>query len=344
MVARVGTHGAGHDAAVPAMKILNSQSVDAIPAILKGMNDASPLAVNWLRSSIVSIVGRGGEIPKSEIQKYFDDRDNSHLGRLLAYDLLSGQEGWTKKTIPLLLDDPSMPLRRKAIDLWIERAESADAQGSLGYLTMALNKARDIRQVGKIAKLLKEKGIEINLQKQLGFLPKWQLVGTFDNKDEGGFDKPFGPELSLQKVDMDAKYKDVNGKEVAWSSYETTEATGLVDLNSVIGKIKGVTAYAFTTFDASESRDAEIRIGSSNAHKIWLNGELVVSNEVYHNGLSPDKFSGKIQLKEGENTILVKISQNEMTQPWAQQWDFQIRICDATGKAILPVAPIVAEN
>jgi hypothetical protein len=31
---------------------------------------------------------------------------------------------------------------------------------------------------------------------------------------------------------------------------------------------------------------------------------------------------------------VVKVCQNEQTEPWAQNWAFQLRLCDATGKAI----------
>ena len=50
---------------------------------------------------------------------------------------------------------------------------------------------------------------------------------------------------------------------------------------------------------------------------------------------------GKAKLKEGTNKIVVKICQNDQKQPWAQNWMFQVRICDATGKAI---EPATAEN
>jgi hypothetical protein len=33
--------------------------------------------------------------------------------------------------------------------------------------------------------------------------------------------------------------------------------------------------------------------------------------------------------------ILVKCLQNEQTEDWAQNWDFQLRVCDATGTAVL---------
>ena len=36
------------------------------------------------------------------------------------------------------------------------------------------------------------------------------------------------------------------------------------------------------------------------------------------------------------NAILLKICQNEQTEEWAQDWKYQIRVCDSAGAAILP--------
>jgi hypothetical protein len=43
-----------------------------------------------------------------------------------------------------------------------------------------------------------------------------------------------------------------------------------------------------------------------------------------------------VTLKKGKNTLLVKCCQNEQTEQWTVEWRFQLRICDATGTAILP--------
>ena len=37
---------------------------------------------------------------------------------------------------------------------------------------------------------------------------------------------------------------------------------------------------------------------------------------------------------EGENEILLKVCQNEQTQSWTKQWEFNFRITDRTGSAI----------
>ena len=83
----------------------------------------------------------------------------------------------------------------------------------------------------------------------------------------------------------------------------------------------------------------DIRLGCINAHKVWINGQLLTANQVYHSGMEIDQYQASCQLKQGKNTILVKICQNEQTESWAQRWQFQLRVCDKTGTAIASVVP-----
>jgi hypothetical protein len=337
-VCAVDSNGAGNESAVKAMRLINQASIDQVPAILEAMDSANSISLNWLRGSVNSIVGRGGELPREAIKEYFADTSHSAMGRLLAFDLLTqGRDELATQLIPTLIDDPSMPLRRKAVAALIEKSESvveSDPVAAIGNLGYALNKARDIAQVQLISKKLDSLGVKVNLQQQLGFINTWNLVGSFDNKDMSGFDVAHGPEEAIGMIDLSATYKDMEGNETTWKQVTTDHETGNVDLNDYIGKVKGATVYALGTFKAAEARDAEFRIGTANATKIWLNGNLVMSNEIYHNSNSIDKFSGKVELQKGDNEILIKVCQNEQTEPWAQDWQFQFRICDETGKAI----------
>ena len=77
-------------------------------------------------------------------------------------------------------------------------------------------------------------------------------------------------------------------------------------------------------------------VGAARATKLWVNGELVGqsprSTILAIRSISTNRTS---TLRSGRNVILLKICQNEQTQTWAQDWDFQFRVCDAIGTAIL---------
>jgi hypothetical protein len=40
-------------------------------------------------------------------------------------------------------------------------------------------------------------------------------------------------------------------------------------------------------------------------------------------------------LKKGANTVLVKCCQDEQKEEWTVEWEFQLRVCDRAGSAIL---------
>ena len=94
-------------------------------------------------------------------------------------------------------------------------------------------------------------------------------------------------------------------------------------------------AYAYAEFLADRPRDAELRLGCITANKLWLNGELLTANNVYHSGTQIDQYVSRGRLRAGQNAILLKICQNDQTEPWAQNWQFQLRVCDPIGTAIL---------
>lgn len=342
-VKAIKLNGVGNQAAVKAMKTLNAAKIDQVPEILEAMDGANQISINWLRSSVLSIVARRGQLPRETLHAFFNDHSHSEMGRLLAFDLLTdGNPELANKMIPKLVDDPSMPLRLKAIRDLMDLADGlieSDPTAAIGNLGYALSKARNATQLVGIAKRLDGLGVKVNLQKQMGFLNTWHLVGSFDNKDMAGFEVAYGPEEAIGMIDLNATYEDQDGKDTTWKEVTTDHPTGNVDLNSLIGKVKGATVYALGNFKGAEDRAAEIRIGTANATKIWLNGELVMTNEIYHNSNSIDKFKGEVNLRKGDNQILIKVCQNEQTESWAQDWQFQIRICDETGKPIAELQP-----
>ena len=46
-----------------------------------------------------------------------------------------------------------------------------------------------------------------------------------------------------------------------------------------------------------------------------------------------DQYRVPAELKPGRNVILVKLCQNEQTEDWAQRYQLQLRVCDASGRA-----------
>jgi len=166
------------------------------------------------------------------------------------------------------------------------------------------------------------------------------LIGPFDNVGTVNFDKVFPVEADWLNGKVKDEYESkivVDGKNVnaKWINESAKSEDGTIDLAAIYSNEKGCIVYAATEFDSEKEQDAELRLGCINGNKTWLNGKLVMSNEVYHTDMKIDQYNETVRLRAGKNQILVKLSQNEQKEQWAQRFAFQLRVSDSTGKAIL---------
>jgi hypothetical protein len=333
----VGPEGKGNAEAAAAWKALVAAAdAAAIPELLVAMNGAGDLSANWIRGAVSTLEQRAGDkLPLDAIKAVALDTKNSPASRVLAFDLIqrADQAQWNT-LIPGLLNDPCAELRREPVRRLLEEGKSATTTVPL---RKALEAARDEDQIKAAADALRDKGEVVDLPKHFGFLMDWHLIGPFDNRKRAGFETAFPPEL---KVDLTATYegrelKPGEKSEAKWVPFTSEHQFGMVNFNKPIGMHKEVTGYAFTEFNSPEERDAEIRLGCKNAWKLWVNGQPVFGRDEYHRGAQIDQYRYPVRLKKGPNTILVKCCQNEQTETWTVEWEFQLRVCDSTGTAIL---------
>ncbi len=339
---QVGPEGEGNAEAAEAWSEITSLGPEVIVPVLSAMGGSGPLARNWMRTAVETVFERelaaGAAIPGEAIEAFVLDRSKEPNARRLAFDLYAKLDADAAAgLVPGFADDPSPGLRREAVAKLIEEGkaqlESGDKEKSLATLEAALDAAREVDQIDAATKLLREKLDQtVDLPKHFGFLSYWQLIAPFDNTDRAGFDRVYSPEM---EIDLGAEYEGKDGEAVAWQEYATPDDYGKVDFNQPFGPLKQVVGYAYTEFEAAEARDAELRLGCKNAWKVWFNGELLFGRDEYHRGQRIDQYSLPVKLREGKNTILVKACQNEQEQDWTVQWEFQMRVCDATGTAIL---------
>jgi hypothetical protein len=337
-VQAVDTEGQGQAAAQVAWQQLSQVEASELPNLLSALDEARPLAANWICTAIDAVAERqlqsGGKLPVRELEAFVLERRHQPRARRLAFEWLSRADGQAPdRLVPAMLDDPSLELRRDAVARALAQAdELGDAAAAAQAYRRALTAARDLDQVQKAADALKKLGQEVDLARHFGFVLRWRLIGPFDNRSKKGFGVVYPPEESL---DAAAGYEGKEGQ-VRWIEHITDDPLGKVDLNKALGKHMGAAAYAWSDFESPAARAVELRLGSDAATKVWLNGELLGSHEVYHANFEVDQYVCRGTLRPGRNVILVKVCQNEQTESWAQDWQFQFRVCDATGTAILP--------
>jgi hypothetical protein len=339
----VSHDGKGAAEAQQAVKVLSASDAEQIPAVLAAFKGANPLAGNYLRGVVETIADRtlrsGGKLPVAGLQSFVGERGNDARARSLAFDWLKqADKPLAESLIPTMITDPSPDLRREAvarlIKLGADAKEEADAVKSYEE---AMAGAVDEDQVKDLVEKLKKHGKTIDLQKHFGFLAKWSIAGPFDNKGLKGFATEYPPEKG---VDLKAKYEGQLG-EVTWAEIATKEDYGILDIAKDIKPYKGAVMYLTTDFTSESTRAVELRLGTPNAWKVWVNGKELFAREEYHRGMAVDQYRVPAELKAGKNSILVKLCQNEQEQDWAQRYQLQLRVCDPSGTAV-PATDAVA--
>jgi hypothetical protein len=341
----VGERSKGATNARAAVQTLKQHGGKNLLPILKAFKGSSLLTKNWLRSAFEAIADAeqkaGRALPKGDLLTFVKDTSESPSARRLAFEwLLQRSPQLESKLIPGMLLDPSPDFRRDAVRRLIDQASEAKDDAATDLYEKALTGAVHEDQVKTISKALKDAGKEVDISRHFGFLMTWKIIGPFDNKDQKGFPIAYPPEA---KVDLSAEYDGQLGK-VKWEPIATDDDYGVLDIGKQIENYKGSLMYTTTTWQSEKDQAVEIRLGTPNAWKLWVNGALVFEREEYHRGTRLDQYKVPVSLKAGSNTILVKICQNEQEQSWAQDYKFQLRVCDRTGAAVLPVTQAAANS
>lgn len=123
----------------------------------------------------------------------------------------------------------------------------------------------------------------------------WKQVGPIKGKDKTSlFETDFGPEknLDLQKT--------IQG--MPWETRPHYKDGALIDL----GLPENAAVYLFRIIHAEEDVSVYASLGSNDAIKCWLNGKLLLENNV-NRGLAAGQESTLLNLKHGDNSFLMKI-------------------------------------
>ncbi len=341
----VQKEGKGHQDAPRAMRDLATADAKDLPAILKGFDGASPLAANWIRSAFESAADRAlrakRPLPATEIEWFLKDRSHDPRARRLAYEWLAKFDPTASaRLIPDMLLDPSAEFRRDAVALKLAEAAKVDANKqrdqAIRLYREAFTGAVHDDQVKLISQALRKLGQKVDVCEHFAFLTHFSVIGPFDNRGGKGLEAVYPPEREIR---LDAEYPGQFGP-VSWKPISTANEYGIVDIAKQVKPYKGAAMYLVTGFRSPRERSVELRLGTQNAWKIWLNGEFLFARDEYHRGMAMDQYRVPAALRAGDNTILLKICQNEQKEDWAQSYQFQLRVCDSSGSGIhsLPIA------
>jgi hypothetical protein len=341
-ITRVTREGKGNEDAGPAWKALVARGGPALLPTLEAFEDGNPAAANWLRTAVDAIAdaerAAGRKLPADKLEAFATNPKFAAAARRQAYELLVAQAPDAKtRLLPTFLNDASPELRRDAIAHELERLEAGGKTAPRADLDKLFAATRDKDQVELLAKKVKEVGGTVSTTAHLGFITAVQLVGPFDGPESKGFGVAYPPETAAAAT---GTFAGKDAAKLAWVPAATADRDGRFDLNKLLGKHKNAVAYALATVTAEKDTPCEVRVTSPTSVKIFLNQKELFGRDEYHHGAPFDGHTGRGTLRKGENVIVVKVCQNNQSETWAQKWEFQVRVCDATGGPLAGVAQL----
>ncbi|MBK36188.1 MAG: hypothetical protein CME26_11760, partial [Gemmatimonadetes bacterium] len=115
-------------------------------------------------------------------------------------------------------------------------------------------------------------------------------------------------------------------RELSWRELPRQPLAGYVDFNEMMRPADEALAYAVTFISSDSDQDLSLRLGSDESYRVWLNGELLGSEDLEREYFF-DQTILDLPLKKGWNCLLLKVGESE------GKWGFSARITAASGKA-----------
>lgn len=129
------------------------------------------------------------------------------------------------------------------------------------------------------------------LERDRGYVLTWLLAGPFTATGPGRL--------------IDLEFPPETGGPVQWRPVQAPG--GIVDLAAVLGGEQRV-AYLRATLHSPRAQRVQLQLGSDDGLKVWLNGQVVHRADV-DRGLVPGQDRVEVDLREGRNTLLLKVTQ-----------------------------------
>jgi cellulose synthase operon protein C len=162
----------------------------------------------------------------------------------------------------------------------------------------------------------------------LGLITSWLVAGPFDNEGRTGFAAVHPPEQQQSvAVPPAARYEGKDRRPVGWRQFPPLSTAGYVPLDPFVKPDTNACAYAVTFVESPEARDVAVRVGSTGAVKVWVNGALALARDVYR-PVHLDQDAGAARLRAGWNRVLVKSCTN------GGRWGLFVRLTDRAGRPL----------
>ncbi len=138
-------------------------------------------------------------------------------------------------------------------------------------------------------------------------LGPWHHIGPFDNAGQKGFDAVYPPE---KEINLQAQY-DGKGGRAGWKKADFADG----QVQNLLGLFKPEqnawsVVYLHREITAKAPMELPVSLGSDDTLSVWLNGKKLLAENVYR-GAAADQNLVNLPLREGKNSLLLKICQGE---------------------------------
>ncbi len=169
-----------------------------------------------------------------------------------------------------------------------------------------------------------------------GFITNWLIVGPFPNPGDRPDNKGFNVDY-LINYGGEEKHVPFNGMEISrddgttvkWTPYEAKHSSKINFFNVAhlgLGyNAEDVLAYAACWLECGKDMQVELKVGSDDGYKLWVDHNLLGLQHVYRSAYQ-DQETYPLKLSKGTHIILIKVDQDYGS------FEFIMRVTTAGGE------------
>ena len=159
---------------------------------------------------------------------------------------------------------------------------------------------------------------------KVGNIKNWQLLGSFNNISESGFDKDFGV---LDHPESNHVFKSKYNTDVKWFKVNDYHMNNWLSFDYHLG-ISNTINYAQTFINSDIDQEVIFGLGVSGSVKVWVNDKLLFSEiDERNNDIDTYRFTAK--LNKGYNRVLIQIGTSEIDDA-----NFLLRVLNKDGSIV----------